>query len=106
MNKKVIIVIAVLALSLAALLIPNPLEAQTPVREAQKCPEGSYDIGITKNGEPLCKLEPTGCPYGDSIPLEVCDKFAPQPEPKTEISEPEPEPEMVETNNIEVIYGK
>lgn len=34
------------------------------------CPDGSYNIGITKDGNPLCKLEPTGCPWGDSIPLD------------------------------------
>lgn len=29
------------------------------------CPEGSYQIG-----EDVCKAEPTGCPYGDSIPID------------------------------------
>lgn len=42
------------------------------------CPAGSYAIGY-KDDKPICKLEPTGCPYGDSIPLgPECDKFKPQ----------------------------
>lgn len=32
---------------------------------AQLCPGGSYSIG-----DGLCKPEPTGCPYGDSIALD------------------------------------
>lgn len=34
------------------------------------CPAGSYNIGISKDDQPICKLEPTGCPFGDSIPLD------------------------------------
>lgn len=36
------------------------------------CPQGSYPIG-----DGICKQEPTGCPYGDSIPLDS-PKCAPQ----------------------------
>lgn len=36
------------------------------------CPSGSYDAGG------FCKQEPTGCPYGDSIPMDNCQKFTPQ----------------------------
>lgn len=47
--------------------------------QVKECPAGSYNIN-TKD-EPICKLEPTGCPYGDSIPLDVCfEKFKPQTE--------------------------
>lgn len=58
--------------------IKNRADAQ---QTNQTCPAGSYDIGISdKTGAPICKLEPTGCPYGDSIPLGPdCDKHAPQP---------------------------
>lgn len=39
------------------------------------CSAGSYEIGREDNGTPICKNEPTGCPYGDSIPLGPdCDK--------------------------------
>ncbi len=54
---------------------------ETAGRCADKCPEGSYNIGISKDGAALCKLNPTGCPYGDSIPLGAeCDKQAPKVE--------------------------
>jgi len=47
------------------------------------CPDGSYNIGETKvDGEVICKLEPTGCPYGDSIPLDS-PKCAPPSDPAT-----------------------
>ena len=48
--------------------------------EVASCPDGSYLIGYDKDGvNPICKLEPTGCPYGDSIPLGPdCDKHAPE----------------------------
>lgn len=36
------------------------------------CPDGSYNIGIEKDGNPICKLEPTGCPWGDSVPMDKC----------------------------------
>ena len=37
------------------------------------CLKGQYPIGNR-----MCKIEPTGCPYGDSIPLgPECDKQAP-----------------------------
>lgn len=32
-----------------------------------ECPSGTYAID-----EGICKAEPTGCPYGDSIPMEKC----------------------------------
>lgn len=38
-----------------------------------KCPDGSYQIGYDKETEkPACHLNPTGCIYGDSIPLADC----------------------------------
>lgn len=49
---------------------------QTKASAATSCPPGSYEIGAP--GEGICKKEPTGCPYGDSIPLgPECDKHAP-----------------------------
>lgn len=36
--------------------------------EPMVCPAGTYNIG--EKNSPLCKKEPTGCPYGDSIPLD------------------------------------
>lgn len=48
----------------------------------EQCPAGSYEIDRDDNGKPICKAEPTGCPYGDSIPMSQCDKYAPKPEPE------------------------
>lgn len=39
------------------------------------CPNGQYLIDEEKG---ICKIQPTGCPYGDSIPVEHCDKFEQQ----------------------------
>lgn len=47
------------------------------------CPEGSYLLDYNDKGEPICKADPTGCPYGDSIPLgPECDKHAPANQPQ------------------------
>lgn len=68
---------------------------ETAGRCADKCPAGSYNIGISKDGSAICKLEPTGCPYGDSIPLGAdCDKHAPV------------EPEIVPVQEYPVMEGK
>lgn len=55
---------------------------ETAGRCADKCPNQTdtllgYD---PQTGAAICKAAPTGCPYGDSIPLGAeCDKHAPQP---------------------------
>lgn len=54
------------------------------------CPAGSYNIGESKNGEVICKLEPTGCPYGDSIPLDS-PKCAPPADPESAYAPWQPE---------------
>lgn len=72
--------VIILALGLFAyiFLIAGSVDSQT-APEQKKCPEGSYNIGIEKReGEIICKLEPTGCPYGDSVPMDMCDKVAPE----------------------------
>lgn len=66
---------------------------ETAGRCADKCPEGSYLIGFEHDGSAVCKLEPTGCPYGDSIPLgPQCDKQAPaasvKPMPEVPVARP------------------
>lgn len=57
--------------------------SETAGRCADKCPQGSYQIGRDdETGAAICHLQPTGCPYGDSIPLgPECDKAAPTPTP-------------------------
>jgi hypothetical protein len=59
------------------------------------CPTGSYSIGGTIDN-PVCKAQPTGCVYGDSIPLDQC----------TEKSGPaEVAPTSVDTTNNGPIIG-
>lgn len=76
------LILAGLSSAIIAVGIMTVMPVQTkpqPAAAAQTCPAGSYDIGISKDGQPICKLEPTGCPYGDSIPMDMCAKFEPQP---------------------------
>jgi hypothetical protein len=48
---------------------PQSAPQQPTVQPTPKsCPAGTYNIGTTN--EPVCKNEPTGCPYGDSIPVD------------------------------------
>lgn len=70
MKKLLLLPFIVAAMVFAPLAISN---AQTS--EQQECPEGSYNIGTSE--EPICKNEPTGCQYGDAIPMDVCHKYAP-----------------------------
>lgn len=92
------IIIGLLIGLIAAQLVgtsPKPADAQ---QSAQECPAGSYLIGYKdeKNIQPVCKLEPTGCPYGDSIPMDMCDKFKPveQPTEQVQPEKPKPAPEQ------------
>lgn len=57
---------------------------ETAGRCADKCPEGTYLLGYKDDTRAaICKLNATGCPYGDTIPLDQCDKFAEQqPKPQ------------------------
>lgn len=74
MKKLILIAILILALGFTI-----KAGANEPISEPEKCPAGSYEIGYIDEDrkEPICKLEPTGCPYGDSIPLgPQCDKHA------------------------------
>jgi len=69
-----------------------------------KCPLGSYNIGISKTNEPLCKLEPTGCVNGDSIPLDS-PKCENNTLPKVTITIPEPT-EKPTQESVYMGYGK
>jgi hypothetical protein len=78
MITKLILLFA-LGLTMLIMGLSNLFAHAEPVKT---CPAGSYDVGISKTNELLCKLEPTGCPYGDSIPIGAeCDKFNPKDYP-------------------------
>ena len=98
-SKLTLLAIAVVSPLIAygaiILTVPNPV---TPVSATTAgCPDGSYNIGTKDGVNPICKLEPTGCPWGDSIPLDspkctppadiICNEDWTDCKPKTE-SEP------------------
>lgn len=60
------------AQSEATLSYTKPSKAKTtkPKPKTYTCPKGTMNIGSPK--QPACKIIPTGCPYGDSIPMEQC----------------------------------
>lgn len=74
-------VLLLLLILIALFWLFGRVNAQAP--RQQQCPVGSYPIGMEKE-QLLCKIEPTGCPYGDSIPMDSCDKHAPKPKPKVQ----------------------
>lgn len=80
------IIIFILVIIIAALYITS-----ANAEPVKTCPAGSYDVGISKTNEPLCKLEPTGCPYGDSIPLDSIKCVAPVDEVKPVVLEIAPQ---------------
>lgn len=57
----------------------------TAGRCSDKCPPGSYEIGREDTGAAICHLEPTGCPYGDAIPLDSPKCAPPQTDPSTAV---------------------
>jgi hypothetical protein len=63
----------ILGLILACVYVAFNL--QVFAEEAPGCPEGTTQHPSKVEGEPLCKINPTGCVHGDSIPLEECHKF-------------------------------
>lgn len=79
------VIVAGLLLSLLYLSVINPAAAeQLPV---DPCAPDGYNIGTIQ--EPICKLTPTGCIYGDSMTKDVCDKM-----------------EIGMSHNIEVTYNE
>ena len=85
-DKKQLLVIWGLAIVCWTIaIVAFNIYMNTPVVSAANgdgCPDGSYNIGVEKiEGEIICKLEPTGCPYGDSIPLDS-PKCAPPADPE------------------------
>lgn len=88
--KNFAIALIILAFAIITLKTAYAEPVQPP-----ECPKGSYSIGITKDNQPLCKLEPTGCPYGDSIPVDSPKCTPPtQPEAYTPWEPEQPTQEM------------
>lgn len=75
--KTPILVVGALVFGLAIgaaikLALAAPASEQYPPGYSYNCPPGSYPIG-----DGACKNQPTGCPWGDSVPM---DKCAPPPD--------------------------
>ena len=87
--KKLLIVTILLAL----LVIPR-IHAE-PIQKLD-CPAGSYNAGG------FCKNEPTGCPYGDSIPVDSPKCVAPPVLEQTPI----PVTPVIDTPIVTEVWGK
>lgn len=76
--KKLIVAIAVFGASFGVMSFVTAAPTTSNSSDTSSvCPEGSYEVEGKNPKEPLCRLYPTGCPYGDSIPLgPECDKHA------------------------------
>ncbi len=65
--------IAIVVVIIAGMFIINALANAAPAQQyppgySYTCPAGSYPIG-----DGVCKAEPTGCPFGDSVPMDKCE---------------------------------
>lgn len=50
--------------------VPSKQPTKSKPKTTPKCPKGTMNIG--SKTDPACKIIPTGCPYGDSVPMEYC----------------------------------
>lgn len=66
-----------IAMVITLVLVIIALWVMTASAATTDCPAGTYDAGG------FCKNEPTGCPYGDSIPMD-----SPKCAPPVETPEP------------------
>lgn len=69
-----------IAMAITIILAIIALWVVTASAAKLECEAGTYDAGG------FCKVEPTGCPYGDSIPLDS-PKCAPSEEPDSGLAE-------------------
>jgi hypothetical protein len=85
LTKLTLLAIAVVSplIAYGAIIVttPNPVQPASAASETYPtstepvnggCPTGSYNIGTKDGVNPICKLEPTGCPFGDSVPMDKC----------------------------------
>lgn len=78
MLKRIIIVSGV-SLVLIAVLSLAPLRSYEPVKRTNAGSPSGYDYtcqdGEMPIGNGACRIIPTGCPYGDSVPLDKCEPW-------------------------------
>lgn len=85
-----------LFLVLTLLVIVYARQMKPLANAAAQCPAGSYSIGDGR-----CKLEPTGCPYGDSIPIDSPKCVPPPTEVQLEAVKPMSQNIVTEKNRCE-----
>lgn len=82
MNKLIIVALSLALAIIGILTLRTPKPRDNPLNLSQSmvssCPAGSYAIGYKDNGDVICKVAPTGCPYGDSIPKDSPKCVAPK----------------------------
>ena len=97
-GKAIYVIFLALAAAFLMVAVPatgasdkNPAECtglETSGSCIDKCSPTYHLQGYTDAGLAICSAPPTGCPYGDHVPLGAdCDKLAPKPA----AAEPEPE---------------
>lgn len=88
-------------LILVIVLLLTPAVGSNLIAHGQSCPAGSYEID-----QGVCKKEPTGCPYGDSIPLDS-PKCVPPNEPVVPVLPTQPNSNDLEpTQQSNFVGGK
>lgn len=112
MKKNILIVIILIV---GFILISQTVGAVSTPVGAKECPAGTFLVTYEDNDfqKPICKGEPTGCPYGDQIPVDSPKCVPPvelQPIAEVESTTPEyvltPDGGMKNTQTGEVFYGK
>jgi len=79
-TKRAVFTLMVIGVSLVAVMIIGGTRAIQSLGEIQAqrvdCPEGTRP-----SGGGGCFIEPSGCPFGDAIPLEKCTDYDGNPWP-------------------------
>lgn len=74
----------------------SALQEQNNQAAVAQCPDGQTLQGFDDSNNPICRAYPTGCPYGDSIPLDS-PKCAPTtPEEKAAVGTQEKQQDIQE----------
>jgi len=82
-----------IAMAITIILAIIALWVVTASAAKLECESGTYDAGG------FCKVEPTGCPYGDSIPLDSPKCAPPQAEKLDEVRPTVDEPPITTEEN-------
>ena len=96
LSRKLFWFIALFLVLIALFYLRQSKALVIPAAAAAQCPAGSYSLG-----DGACKLEPTGCPYGDSIPIDSPKCVPPPTEVQPEVEKPMSQNIVTEKNKCE-----